>query len=136
MNSYFNTATHIMCYIASASKNETLTSSEAIATRLAINAAVVRKLAGILVQKELLKTVRGIKGGYVLARNAELISLKDIFEAVEALSPDFWGADKMSVKAKTLESTTGDTQKNLTAKLAKAKADMLQSLSLVSIANL
>ncbi len=136
MNSNFITATHIMCCLASAQKEGVLGVSPKIARALSINVVVVRKLAALLVNKELVIALSGSGGGYRLAKKAELITLKDIFEAVEEPDADFWGQKKISLKAKMANSTIGSLQSTVESKLAKAKEDMLHSLSLVSLSEI
>lgn len=96
MNNYFGTASHIMCYLALAQKEAFLAPSERIAIHLSIYAEDVRKLAGLLQQKELIVNIKGPGGGYRLAKKAELISLRDIYEAVEEPNADFWRLKKIS----------------------------------------
>lgn len=74
-----------------------------------------------------------ITGGYCLAKEAELFTINDVSLAIEEKDEDFWGLKKMAVKAKMPASAIGNVQNSLAAKLAKAKEDMLQSLSLVSV---
>ncbi len=54
-----------------------------LALRHGISAAYLERLAGVMRSKGLLKSVRGAKGGYVLAKSADSITLADIIEAVE-----------------------------------------------------
>ena len=54
-----------------------------LAVRHGISAAYLERLAGVMRAKGLLKSVRGAKGGYVLARSADSITLADIIDAVD-----------------------------------------------------
>jgi len=54
-----------------------------VATRHGISATYLERLAGILRAKGLLKSVRGSKGGYHLARPASQITVADIIHAVD-----------------------------------------------------
>ncbi len=54
-----------------------------LATRHGISQAYLERLAGVMRAKGLLKSVRGSKGGYILARPAETITLADIIQAVD-----------------------------------------------------
>ena len=136
MNSNFITATHIMCALASAQKEGVLGVSPQIAATLGINVVIVRKLASLLGSKELVVATSGSGGGYKLAKKAELITLKDIFEAIEDRDEDFWGQKKISAKSKMTDSSIGSLQAKVESKLAKAKEDMLQSLSLVKLSEI
>lgn len=54
-----------------------------VACRQRISLAYLERLAGVMRAKGLLKSVRGAKGGYLLARAASEISIADIIQAVE-----------------------------------------------------
>lgn len=54
-----------------------------LATRHGISAAYLERLAHLMRTKGLLKSIRGAKGGYVLAREPEDITLADIIDAVD-----------------------------------------------------
>jgi Rrf2 family iron-sulfur cluster assembly transcriptional regulator len=54
-----------------------------LATRHGISPAYLERLAGQMRAKGLLKSIRGSKGGYILARNPEEITLADIINAVD-----------------------------------------------------
>lgn len=54
-----------------------------VATRHGISATYLERLAGILRAKGLLKSVRGAKGGYHLAKPADEITVADIIHAVD-----------------------------------------------------
>lgn len=57
--------------------------TEAIASRINVPLATVRKLLKLLVDAGLLRSQRGLKGGYRLAREASRISVADVIMAVE-----------------------------------------------------
>lgn len=54
-----------------------------IAERHSISTAYLERLTGQMRARGLLKSVRGAKGGYVLGRLAETITIADIIEAVD-----------------------------------------------------
>ncbi|WP_027707411.1 SUF system Fe-S cluster assembly regulator [Zooshikella ganghwensis] len=60
-----------------------LISLEAIADNTQIPRATVRKLLRCLVQHQLVTSVRGARGGYLLARSGDNISIADVIEAIE-----------------------------------------------------
>lgn len=53
-----------------------------VAERHGISVTYLERLAGLMRAKGLLKSIRGAKGGYVLARPAEEITVADIIAAV------------------------------------------------------
>lgn len=54
-----------------------------IAARHGISTHYLERLAGLMRAKGLLKSIRGTKGGYVLAKEPEQITVADIMDAVE-----------------------------------------------------
>lgn len=54
-----------------------------MAARHGISATYLERLAGVLRAKGLLKSVRGPRGGYVLARSAQEITIAEIIAAVD-----------------------------------------------------
>jgi Rrf2 family protein len=81
-NSRFRTAVHAMAVIAYLSDQQA--TSDHVAASVATDASVVRRLLSLLRQAGLVQALPGRAGGYVLARPARLITLKDVFEAVDA----------------------------------------------------
>lgn len=53
-----------------------------VAERHGISVTYLERLAGLMRAKGLLKSIRGAKGGYVLARSADDITVADIISAV------------------------------------------------------
>lgn len=64
-------------------QNEGPTTVAEVASRQGISTTYLERLAGLMRAKGLLKSIRGPKGGYVLARPAHQITLADIIEAVD-----------------------------------------------------
>lgn len=60
-----------------------LLSSREISEATKLSLPMAAKILKILVQKGLLKSHQGVKGGYQLARNASEISIAEIIEAIE-----------------------------------------------------
>lgn len=54
-----------------------------VASRHGISSTYLERLAGIMRTKGLLRSIRGSKGGYLLARRPEDITVADIIEAVD-----------------------------------------------------
>jgi len=135
MNTYFLTATHILCYLVFAQKRGAAATSEEIAFNILLHPSNVRKLAFLLSEKELIRPTQGVKGGYGLAKNAELISLKDIYDAVSELNNDFLGIQKINNKSKKCTAVIKNIQVVLNEKLGKIEADMIESLGLIFISD-
>ena len=70
-----------MADLASYSKNKPVSLSE-ISTRQNISLAYLEQLFIHLKENKLVKSVRGVKGGYILERPASEIKLSNIFQAV------------------------------------------------------
>lgn len=58
-------------------------SMESVSEKTGLSISTVRKLMRVLVQSGLVRSTRGAKGGYHIARLPELINLAQILEAVE-----------------------------------------------------
>ena len=80
MNSRVTIALHIVGFLASRD-GEPLT-SERLARTYGTSPVVLRRVLAQLQHAGLVRTQRGKGGGAVLARDAEDISLKEVFEAV------------------------------------------------------
>lgn len=72
----------LMCQMARAPLRNSHTARE-LASECRLPLPTVSKLLRILLQNGLLKSHRGIKGGYVLAREAEIIPITEIISALE-----------------------------------------------------
>jgi len=135
MNTYFLTATHILCYLVFAQKRGAAATSEEIAFNILLHPSNVRKLAFLLSEKELIRPTQGVKGGYGLAKKAELISLADIYAAVGELNPDFLGVQKMTDKSKKCTTVIKGVQTILNSQIRKIESEMIQSLAQVFISD-
>ncbi|MEO1367984.1 MAG: Rrf2 family transcriptional regulator [Acidobacteriota bacterium] len=82
MNSDLTLALHVMGFLT-ACRGQAVT-SERLAGTYGTNAVVVRRVISRLNKAGLVKTRRGSGGGSVLARSADSINLRQIFEAVAA----------------------------------------------------
>jgi len=71
----------VMCHMARTPEDLHNTAELAEATRLPL--PTVKKLLKLLSRNGLLESRRGVNGGYLMARTAEQISLKDMLDAVE-----------------------------------------------------
>jgi Rrf2 family protein len=79
-NSQFTVAIHILTLLAYS--NEEQLTSEYIAGSVNTNPVVIRRLLGSLRQAGLVSSQRGPGGGWLLARAARGITLRDIYRAV------------------------------------------------------
>ncbi|NPC84472.1 Rrf2 family transcriptional regulator, partial [Pyxidicoccus fallax] len=77
-------AAHMLGMLACAEREacDSLT-SESMARSIQTNPVVVRRLLRDLARAGLVETKRGVGGGVSLARSAEDITLRDVYEAVE-----------------------------------------------------
>jgi Rrf2 family protein len=80
-NTRFATAIHIMTLLAQ-SPHEWLT-SEWIAGSINVNPVIVRKEMSVLKQAGLIMSRQGKEGGCQLAKNADVISISDIYLAIK-----------------------------------------------------
>jgi Rrf2 family protein len=82
----FNQATdyafRVILYLAERSEGE-LANSQTIAEQQNIPAGFLQKIMHSLVKGELVKSYRGVDGGFVLAKPAKEISLLDVIEVME-----------------------------------------------------
>lgn len=63
-----------------AEKNDVMNTAE-LGEKMLVSPKYLRKLAGPLEKYGLIKSIQGIYGGYLLAKEPEKISLVDVFEA-------------------------------------------------------
>ncbi|GAB5536259.1 MAG: Rrf2 family transcriptional regulator [Rubricoccaceae bacterium] len=80
MNSQLTIALHILGFLASRG-GESLTSEE-MARTYGTSPVVLRRVLSKLQRAGLVETRRGVGGGSVLARNANAIHLREVYEAV------------------------------------------------------
>ncbi len=73
-------ALHAMAYMAS--KGNTVTVPE-MSQKLNVSEAHLSKVVQRLTKNGLVKSLRGPKGGYLMAKPAGDVSLKDVYEAIE-----------------------------------------------------
>ncbi len=73
----------------------------------------IEQLLMKLRRHRLIKSVRGVKGGYLLARNPNRINVKDVLEAVEGDAFEVICTRKKNVNGKKCVSVNGCTLKNV-----------------------
>ena len=74
--------TVVMTYMAGSPQQ--VLSAQEIATAIGLELPTVSKILKILAREKLLRSQRGVKGGYLLARPAEEISVAEIIDALES----------------------------------------------------
>jgi Rrf2 family protein len=117
-----------MRHLASAPADSS-TSAREIAENYSIPAELLAKVLQRLVRAKLLVSVQGTRGGYRLGRNAALISVADVIQAVDgpvtvtACSPDDHDCDQY-------------TKCSIRDPLWKIKNKILESLNTVSVAEM
>lgn len=84
MNSQITIALHIVGFLASRD-GEPLT-SDRLARTYGTSPVVLRRVLAKLQQAGIVQTQRGVGGGAVLARSADQINLREVFEAVSTRS--------------------------------------------------
>jgi Rrf2 family protein len=80
-NSRFAVSLHILAYLVY--RAGAAVPSAEIAASVDTNAVVIRRLLSALVKAQLVKTLKGASGGFMLATAPEQISLLDVYRAVE-----------------------------------------------------
>lgn len=85
VNQQFATAVHVLTALAFNKKN--LMSSDALALSVNTNPVVIRRLLSLLTRAHLVATTRGKAGGVRLAKEPQLITLKDVYVALSPTDP-------------------------------------------------
>jgi Rrf2 family protein len=80
-NSRFAVSVHILAYLAF--RKDVAVPSAEIASSVDTNPVVIRRLLSALVKAKLVSPHKGTSGGFRLAKDAQEISLSDIYDAVE-----------------------------------------------------
>lgn len=81
----FAVAVHAMCVLSFRSPE--LSSAAFVGENISVNPLIVKRIIGAMVRAGLVEAVRGSRGGYRLMRNAQNVSLWDIYFAVQAGGP-------------------------------------------------
>lgn len=85
VNQQFATAVHVLTALAFNKKK--LMSSDALALSVNTNPVVIRRLLSLLTKAELVETLRGKTGGVKLSKEAQMITLKDVYVALSPSHP-------------------------------------------------
>lgn len=73
-------ATNSLCVIAFLAPDPV--SATRIAEQISVNPVVIRRAVGKLVAADLVRSIAGVKGGYVLAKSPVDVTLQDVFLAI------------------------------------------------------
>lgn len=82
-NTHFTVALHTVTWMALASQQQEIMTSDQIAESVNTNPVFIRRILGRLHKAHLVNVQRGIGAGWTLARPPEKISLLEVYEAVE-----------------------------------------------------
>ncbi|HEY4033602.1 MAG TPA: Rrf2 family transcriptional regulator [Ktedonobacteraceae bacterium] len=82
-NTRFTVALHIVTWMAQASQQFDLMTSEQIARSVNTNPVFIRRILGLLHKAKLVNVQHGTNAGWTLARPAAQISLLDVYQAIE-----------------------------------------------------
>ena len=82
-NTHFTIALHILTWMASASQQLEIMTSDQIAASVNTNPVFIRRILGRLHKAHLVNVHRGTSAGWTLARPSESISLLEVYQAVQ-----------------------------------------------------
>jgi Rrf2 family protein len=82
-NSRFTVALHILTWMALASQQQEVMTSDQIAGSVNTNSVFIRRILGLLHKAHLVNVQHGTGAGWTLARPAERMSLLEVYQAVE-----------------------------------------------------
>ena len=106
-------STGIEALVLMATEPQKFHTSQALATALATNPVVIRRLLSALSQAELIASIKGPSGGSRLARSAKQITLRDIYRAV--------GGGELLHRGKHESAETKDLRKSIQGVFRKAE---------------
>ena len=81
-NTHFTVALHTVTWMALASQQQEIMTSDQIAESVNTNPVFIRRILGLLNKAHLVQVRRGIGAGWTLAHAPEQISLLEVYEAV------------------------------------------------------
>jgi Rrf2 family protein len=82
-NTHFTVALHILTWMASASQQLEIMTSDQIAVSVNTNPVFIRRILGLLHKAHLVNVQRGSSSGWTLARPPEKISLLEVYQATQ-----------------------------------------------------
>ena len=82
-NSRFTVALHSMTWMALASQQQEIMTSDQIASSVNTNPVFIRRILGLLHKARLVSVQHGTGAGWTLARDPEQISLLEVYQAIE-----------------------------------------------------
>jgi Rrf2 family protein len=86
-NSRFTVALHILTWMALASQQQEIMTSDQIAGSVNTNPVFIRRILGLLHKAHLVNVQHGTGAGWTLARPPEKMSLLEVYQAVEQQPP-------------------------------------------------
>ncbi len=122
-----------MVDIAVNSKNNTCVCLKSIAERTGISESYLEQLISLLKKADIVKSIRGASGGYVLNKPPQEISVGDILRVVEG------PLELVECLSKTEACGSGDcdncTTKGVWAKLSESVSETADNISLADLMN-
>lgn len=122
-NLRFSTAIQVLALMAG--QPEQSYTSQALATALATNPVVIRRLLAELSKAEMVKTSKGPSGGSQLARSAKQITLRDIHRAL--------GSEELLHQTETGPAEMQELQRAIHGVFRKAQKSLEQELDSVTL---
>jgi Rrf2 family protein len=126
VNTRFATGVHALALLAS--EPDVLQTSDDVAGKLSTNPVVIRRVFSLLHQAGLVESQKGPHGGSRLARPAKLITLAEIYSALDGgelfHSASFGAADTGKTRSK-LKSVFADAEGALRKELARTSLNDL-----------
>jgi Rrf2 family protein len=134
MNSRFTMAAHILAMLARHEQTgHGPVTSEVMAESIQTNPVVVRRVLGDLSRAGLVESKRGVGGGVLLARGADTITLRDVYEAVEEGSELFGRHPSGPNEDCTIAPVVAEYLEDV---FGRAEAALKQSLSATTVAKM
>lgn len=127
----FSVSVHIMTVLAC--NQNRLVTSPTLAQSVRTSPIVVRRLVAKLVEHGLVKSFRGKTGGVELARRAEEITLRDIYEATTD-SPLVAVSNKPALKSCAVSCAMGKILEEVTSGLENRSLEYLQGIKVSDLA--
>lgn len=127
----FSTSVHIMTALACA--KDCLVTSPTLAHSVRTSPIVVRRLVSKLVEHGLVKSFRGKTGGIELARGADQITLRDIYEATTD-KPLLAVSEKPAQKSCVVSCAMGKILDDVVMGLENRSLEYLQGIKLSELA--
>ena len=136
MNSRLTVAAHILAMVAHHEREDgRATTSDELAESIGTNPVVVRRVLAQLHHAGLVTCRRGVGGGTVLARDARVITLREVYEAVEKPEAEILGrhagpvghtCEVAPVIAEYLDEIYAEAEEAMLAKLGRVTVESMR----------